>query len=156
MTARLKAVLCVLISGCGGPRTEPEIAFEAPSAPLPPAPPPDPAAAAPGRAPGTLQRAELRAELDAGLGRFLQRVELEPELEHGRFRGWRIVALRPQAFWAGVDLAPGDVVLSVNGMPIERETEAFAAFEALRSAKSLTVSYLRGGKARSLTYAIVD
>jgi hypothetical protein len=40
-------------------------------------------------------------------------------------KAFRIVALRPHEFWHGVDLAPGDVVTSVNGMPIERETQAY-------------------------------
>jgi S1-C subfamily serine protease len=94
--------------------------------------------------------------LDAGLGRFLQRVEVEPELESGSFVGFRIVELRPLDWWQGVDLAVGDVVTQVNGMPVEQPTEAHAAFESLRSASHVKVSYTRAGEARELAYSIVD
>jgi type II secretory pathway component PulC len=106
--------------------------------------------------PGTLKRSEVVSFLDAGFGRFLQRVEVEPNLDQGRFRGWNIVDLRPNTFWQGVDLRPGDTVVQVNGLPIEREMQAFEAFESLRTAEELTVSYYRASKPRALTYRILD
>jgi S1-C subfamily serine protease len=105
---------------------------------------------------GSLWRDEVHATVDAGLGWFLQRVDVEPSLEAGRFRGFRVVRLKPTDFWQGVDLRPGDVVVSVNGMPIERETQAYDAFVALKKADELRVRYLRGGRARELVYRIVD
>lgn len=128
-------------------------------APAPVAPAPRPPVAVTPAAqnpPGTLKRSELVAFLDAGLGRFLQRVEVEPNLDQGRFRGWNIVDLRPDTFWQGVDLRPGDTVVQVNGLPIEREMEAFEAFQSLRNAAELTVSYYRASKPRALTYRIID
>lgn len=97
----------------------------------------------------------MNATVDAGLGRFLQRVDVEAALDNGQFRGFRIVSLQPPEFWRGVDLEPGDVVTSVNGMPIERETQAYDAFTSLKQAKKLEVSYLRGGRERKLVYSIV-
>lgn len=94
--------------------------------------------------------------IDSGLGTFLQRVQVEPSLADGRFRGWTIVDLRPSTFWAPVDLKPGDVVTSVNGLPIERETEAWDAFESLRTAGELRIAYDRNGVERTLAYRIVD
>jgi type II secretory pathway component PulC len=94
--------------------------------------------------------------VDAGFWNFLQQVEVEPSLDDGRFRGWIIVALRPPAFWDGVDLAPGDIVTSVNDKPIERETEAFDAFQSLKTAPSLHVSYVRRGAERRISYQIAD
>jgi type II secretory pathway component PulC len=91
-----------------------------------------------------------------GLGRFLQKVDVEPSFAGGRFEGFRLVRVRPAAFWEGVDLKPGDVVLKVNGMPIERETEAYDAFQSLGAAPELRVDYLRDGQPRALVYPIVD
>jgi type II secretory pathway component PulC len=93
--------------------------------------------------------------VEAGLGSFLQRVELSPSLEDGAFRGFRVVALGPPEFWQAVDLQPGDIVLSVNGLPIERETQAYEAFQSLKSAEELVVSYRRSGEGRELRYKIV-
>jgi type II secretory pathway component PulC len=121
------------------------------------APKPAPSAAqAPSRPSGSLKRAEVVAFVNAGFWNFLQQVEVEPSLDDGRFRGWVIVALRPPAFWQGVDLAPGDVVTSVNDLPIERETEAFDAFQSLKTAPALSVAYVRSGAARRISYKIDD
>ncbi len=145
----LLASSAALATACGGaPRAE--TAASAPAtekaAPTPrPAPPPK----------GTLRRADVNAVLDAGFGRFLQTVAVEPRLDAGRFRGWTILDLEQGPFYDAVDLKPGDVVTRVNGMPIERDTEAFDAFESLRTASALTVDYARAGTERTIVYRIV-
>jgi S1-C subfamily serine protease len=138
-------------AACGGgtaaPRTEPPRA---------------PSAAASGEAlpaprPGRLRRADVTATLSRGLGDFLTRLELEPSLTGGKFRGWRIVKLRQgDPLWAGVDLAPGDVVTSVNGRPIERPEQALVAFQSLAIASELRVAYERDGARREIVYPIDD
>ena len=106
--------------------------------------------------PGALWRKDVEEVLDAGLGKFLQRADLRAELHEGSFVGFRIVELRPPAWWQGVDLVPGDVITRVNGMPIEQPTEAHDAFESLRKSDRLTVSYLRDGQPRELSYSIIS
>jgi hypothetical protein len=106
--------------------------------------------------PGALWRRDVNAVLDEGLGRFLQHAELDPEVQAGAFVGFRVLELRPAAWWQGVDLVPGDIVMQVNGMPIEQPTEAHAAFESLRQAAQLRVKYMRKGEARELLYSILD
>lgn len=104
---------------------------------------------------GTLRRADVERVVDAGLGRFLSQVAIEPALSGGKFTGWSIVSLRPPEFWSAVDLKPGDVVTRINGMAIEREVEAYDAFQAVRQAPTLEVSYLRQGQPRALRYTII-
>lgn len=105
---------------------------------------------------GSIWRDELIDSLNAGLGAFLQHVEVEASLEEGRFRGFRVLQLIPPGYWEGIDLEPGDVVVSVNGLPIERETQAYAAFEALRSAKEIRVVTLRSGAPREVVVGIIE
>jgi hypothetical protein len=104
---------------------------------------------------GTLQRADVERVVDAGLGRFLASVAIEASVSGGRFAGWSIVQLQPPELWRGIDLRPGDVVTRINGMAIEREGEAYDAFQAVRQAQALEVSYLRQGQPRALRYTIV-
>ena len=135
-----------------------------------PLPPPDPASVpgggaakvsepSPGAraaiASGTLQRADVERVVDAGLGRFLGNVVVEPSLSAGKFAGWSIVGFEPAGAWAGIDLRPGDVVTKINGLPIEREVDAFDAFQAVRQAQTLEVSYLRQNQPRTLRFTIV-
>jgi type II secretory pathway component PulC len=144
---------CLLwLSACGAAAPEPA------RTPVPVAQKPAvPVAASRPSAPlTTLQRKDVVGFIDSGFANFLQRVAVEPNLADGRFRGWTILDLQPTNFWAPVDLKPGDVVTSVNGLPIERDTEAWDAFESLRTAKELRVAYDRNGASRTLTYRIVD
>ena len=80
----------------------------------------------------------------------------QPVFVAGKFHGFRIAALRDDSFWAGVDINPGDVVVSVNGFPIEHPEQAQTAFESLDVASELHVAYERDGQPRDLVYAIVD
>lgn len=103
-------------------------------------------------------RSAIHAAIVDGLGVLLQRVDIDdqPAMVGGRFHGFRIAGLRASAFWAGVDLKPGDVVTAVNGMPIERPEQAQAALESLEAARELRVAFERDGQPRELVYAIVD
>lgn len=139
-------LMSLSLVGCGGARAsssapEPAVAAEAPPSPL--------------IREGTIPRAELDAVLELGVGRFLQRVTTTPHVEGGSFVGHRLVELNDPIF-AGVDLQPGDTLLRVNGMPLERPEQAVAVWNALRVASELTLDLLRDGEPRQLRYAIDD
>ncbi len=144
------ALLATYLVACGPSYPESEYPTAPPAGVAPSA---DDYAPAP---PGALWRRDVDEVVDAGLGKFLQRAELRAQLHEGTFVGFRVLELRPPAWWQGVDLLPGDVVTQVNGMPIEQPTEAHAAFESLRKADKLVVSYLRDGAPRELSYSIIQ
>jgi hypothetical protein len=154
-TALLLALSPVLvgtpIAACGGSLMDEPI--EAPSAGDPPS---IAAAPKPKAPPGSLFRKDVNATVEEGLGYFLQRVSVDPEIVGGKFQGFRIVELRPAEYWQGVDLKPGDVVTKVNGQSIERDIDAYQAFQGLLAAPSLRVSFVRGGSPRELVFAILD
>lgn len=117
--------------------------------PKPAAPPPEP------QPKDGIARSMVDRALKAGLGRFLAYVEIEPSLDDKhKFVGWRVVALHGS--WDGVDLAVGDVVLRVNGFPIERDDQANKAFQSLAVASEIRVALLRDGKPTELRLAIVE
>jgi hypothetical protein len=142
-------VLLELVTACGAAPVVP-VAAPKPVVPVAAAP------AAPRPPKGTLFRADVNALIDRGFPDFLQRVDVEPRLVEGQFRGWSIVNLNPADFWSGVDLKPGDIVTRVNDLPIERETEAFDAFESLKQSDGLRVAFQRDGQNRLLEYKFVD
>ena len=143
-------VLLGLLIGCGAasepPVETPKAVAKAPIAQKPARPRPPQ---------GALYRDDVNALIDRGFPEFLQRVEVEPRLVDGQFRGWSIVNLNPSDFWSGVDLKPGDIVTRVNDLPIERETEAFDAFESLKRSDALRVAFQRDGQSRVLEYKII-
>jgi type II secretory pathway component PulC len=103
-----------------------------------------------------IQRAALDEVLDAGLGAFLGRVTTAPSLDGNHFVVFQLVALRDADLFAGVDLQPGDVIMSVNGQSIERPDDAFTAWTGLRVASEITIAVLRDGQRRDLRFPIVD
>jgi len=104
-----------------------------------------------------LARADVSAVVDAGLGRFLRTVDVSPVLERGAFVGFRILRFRSEdGRYDAIELAPGDVVVRVNGSPIERPEQALAIFNGLRVVSELRVEYTRAGERREVRFAIVD
>jgi len=150
---RAAAFLPILLfcASCGG---TPVIEGPAPAL-LPPPPAPE-ATLPPNRPPrGKLYRDDVQAAVDQGFPQFLQKVQVEANVRDGKFAGWLVRALYPQDFWADVDLQPGDIVTQVNGLPIERETQAYDAFQSLKTAPRLVVSYVRDGAPRTLAFDII-
>ena len=149
--ASLAALVTLVLAGCGGATVK--VAARTPPAVSAPAPKPTEEAASD----HSLRRSSVRSVVKEGLGAFLQSVVLDdqPVMKEGRFHGFKIDSLDP-GFWTGVDLRPGDVVVRVNGMPIEHPEEALVVFRALEVAGDLRVEYERDGQGRELRYAIVD
>jgi hypothetical protein len=101
---------------------------------------------------GVIDRAGLVLIIDAGLGRFFQKVHVSPQLDSGKFVGFKIASIDPA--WSEVPLQAGDVVQSVNGLPIERPEQAMAAFEQLRGADELVLALSREGVDAVLRFRI--
>ncbi len=155
---RFIMVLALLapLAGCGGNADEAEPAGPmatagGSSAPLVPSAPEIRVVS------GEIARADMNAVIDAGLGRFLQGVGTEAQLDGGRFVGFTLTRLYPEdARFQRLDLRPGDVVVRVNGQPIERPEQALAVWNGLRVASELMVEYVRAGEPRQLRFDILD
>jgi type II secretory pathway component PulC len=158
----LALVVALGMAGCGGGAAG---SAASPSTPATGAPPTvttaarSPAAAAkkPDLPANAIRRSIVRDLLAQGPGAFLQRIAVDdqPVFVGGKFHGFRITALRGD-MWQGVDLKPGDVVIGVNGFPVEHPEEALEAFKSLAVSSELKVMYERDGVPRELKYAIVD
>lgn len=122
-----------------------------PPPPAPPKPPPQEPAAV--RVPdGALDRGVLEVVLREGPPWILERVPVEEVLDSGKFVGWRVQELPYD--WQGIDLQPGDVVTSVNAMPIETPNDFWAAWTSLSVASELKIAYLRDGEPKELSIPI--
>src|SRR5271166_6011126 len=152
MRSPILLTLVLGLGGCGGAEAVPVPASAPPTARV--APP----AAGPAVDEHKLLRSAIRDAVSMGLGAFLQHltVDDQPVRVGGKFHGFRIATLADGGFWGGVDLRPGDVVTSVNGLPIERPEQAQTAFESLEVSSELRVTYDRDGQPRELVFAIVD
>ncbi|HWU90652.1 MAG TPA: PDZ domain-containing protein, partial [Kofleriaceae bacterium] len=104
---------------------------------------------------GTIARDRLLAVLDAGPPSFLRQLEVTPRMSGERFVGWELVQLVDrQGPLSDVDLAPGDVLLSVNGQPVSRPDQLQLLWDSLRTANALTAQLWRGAGKLTLEFAI--
>jgi S1-C subfamily serine protease len=104
---------------------------------------------------GTIARAHLVAVLDAGPGTFLRQLEVAPRLSGDRFVGWQLVQLLDrQGPLHDVDLAPGDVLLAINGKPLSRPEQLQVVWDSLRTANEVTARMWRGDQKLDLHFTI--
>jgi type II secretory pathway component PulC len=156
--------LALVVMACGSavsnlPRTLDDEAEPRKTAPAPRAAPRDPprTAAPAGKSVrnGTIARARLVAVLDAGPGTFLRQLEVAPRMSGDRFVGWQLVQLIGDTGpLTEVDVAPGDVLLAINGKPLERPDELQTVWDSLRTANELTAQLSRGDARVELRFTI--
>jgi len=124
----------------------------------PAAPPDHPRVVAPpgkGLRTGTIARDRLVAVLDAGPATFLRQLEVAPRLSGNRFVGWQLVQLIDHAGpLHDVDLAPGDVLLAINGKPLSRPEQLQTVWDSLRTANEVTAQMSRGDQPLELHFTI--
>ena len=126
------------------PPDDPMLAAERPTAP-----------AGPGLRSGTIARDRLLAVLDAGPPSFLRQLEVTPRMSGERFVGWELVQLvDPASPLTDIDVAPGDVLLSINGRPLSRPDQLQLLWDSLRTANALTAQLWRGADKLTLEFAI--
>ena len=104
---------------------------------------------------GTIERARLVAVLEGGPGAFLRQLEVTPHMDGARFVGWQLVQLLDRnGPLVDVDVAPGDVLLAINGKPLSRPDELQALWDSLRTANTLDADLWRGNAKLRLSFAI--
>jgi hypothetical protein len=113
------------------------------------------------RAPGTIFRDELvRATHDGRPGYLMGQLgPPEPHKVSGRFRGWRILEVfpdDPELCRPGCDLRPNDVILTVNGSPLERPEHLSELVQSIPELNELKVRLIRDNQLHERTYAVVD
>lgn len=104
---------------------------------------------------GTIERARLIAVLDGGPGAFLRQLEVTPRMDGERFVGWQLVQLLDRTGpLVEVDVAPGDVLLAINGKPLSRPDQLQAVWDSLRTANELDADLWRGADKVRLSFRI--
>lgn len=106
---------------------------------------------------GTLERAILLATLDAKPGELLQCFEVAAVEDGGKFAGWRLVRFirRCGDRFTGVDLAVGDVLLSVNGRVLVKPTDLADLWQELYKADVIVAELRRGASPFILRFNVV-
>jgi type II secretory pathway component PulC len=104
---------------------------------------------------GTIERAKLIAVLDQGPPVVLRQLDFFARMDGNRFVGWQLTkVLDTQGMFMDVDLAPGDVLLAINGKPISRPDQFQTVWDSLRTANQLNAELWRGNSKLELSFQI--
>lgn len=114
---------------------------------------PPPPAAAEAAPPGerTLARADVERRLAQEIPRILAETTLLPVTEDGRVTGFALTRLPEGSLLSDTGLQPGDVLLEVNGTPVDSLATLAGLFTRLRQESDLQARVLRGGSPVTLT-----
>lgn len=104
---------------------------------------------------GDIPRRQLDRVLANGPGHFLRQLEVEPVHVQGTFVGHRILRVAPGPL-QHVDAVPGDIVLSVNDLPIGTPADFQRLWESLRTAVVVRAWIERGGERHELIFRVLD
>lgn len=88
------------------------------------------------------------------LGEVLKSARMEPRLVNGATDGFVIAMLQPGSLLSQMGFHKGDVVLQVNGMPLDSPEKALQIFQQLREARSLRVHIERQGQPSVFEYEV--
>ena len=88
------------------------------------------------------------------INQLITQIRVVPNFQDGKANGFKVFAIKPNSIFSKIGLKNGDVIQSVNDRNINSPDKAFAAFQDLKSEKSLAVEILRRGSKKSLHYEI--
>jgi type II secretory pathway component PulC len=118
--------------------------------------PPPPAEELPATCTGktelTLARSEVNSALQ-NLAEVTKGVRVTPAVSNGVVSGFRLTKLRAQ-FLLEAGLCDGDVVSTLNGVPLTSPDKALEAYSVLKGAKRVEIGVTRGGKPLTLTVTL--
>jgi general secretion pathway protein C len=111
-----------------------------------------PARAAPGADLPRVQRSEWLEDPE----RLLQSVQARPIIRDGALYGLEVRPVRNARQFQQAGLQPGDVITSVNGMPLAAIETPENLFEELAAQSQVGIVVDRGGEALPLTIQLID
>jgi len=137
----------------GGERVEVRLAGAAPVTP-PPLPPPA-AASTPPEDPETparsMERREMERRLSQEVPRILAETTLVPATDAGQIAGFTLTRLPEGTLLTDAGLRPGDVLTSVNDVPIDSLATLIGLWPRLQTERDIRAVVLRNGQPVALT-----
>ena len=106
--------------------------------------PPMPMSSAPEAAPQNL--AELRQEISSNPERLMDAVRAMPVMEQGKLTGYRIYPAGNPSMFNQLGLKPGDVVTSVNGIPLTDPAQSMRVLASVKTSDQVSITLLRNGQ----------
>lgn len=147
--------------------------FQPPNAAPPPAAAapvivePGPAAGGPGKVPADIEKGIQKVDdktfnVDRNVvdkiienqAELMRSARIIPEQQDGKVVGIRLLNIRPETLLGKLGLQTGDMLKSINGFDMTSPEKALEAYAKLRTAPSIQVGIVRGGKPTNIDFNI--
>lgn len=102
-----------------------------------------------------LSSAQIESVLKAGPHAVIRAFEVEPAYRDKAFVGFRIMRINPHpVFGVASQIKIGDILVSANGVRIETPGQFMGAWQKLKTAKSVTIRFLRDGQPKLISWSV--
>lgn len=91
-------------------------------------------------------------KLTQNYGTLLTQVDFVPYIVNGQPQGFKLRWVSPNSIFYKIGFRQGDVIVSVNGIPIKNTEDVFRVLQILRNEPSLRIKVLRRG--REITFNV--
>lgn len=86
---------------------------------------------------------------------YFTKARIVPAFRDGQGVGLKLFNIQPDSMYAKAGLRNGDVVMSLNGMPLSPAQKALETYEKVKTAPKIDAEVERDGKRLHLTYVVV-
>jgi general secretion pathway protein C len=88
------------------------------------------------------------------LNELLRQARMEPNIVEGRTEGFVVRMIRPKSLLDTLGIQRGDILMQINGMPLDSPEKALQVFQQLREAKHLSIGLTRSGTPMNFEYEV--
>jgi general secretion pathway protein C len=99
----------------------------------------------------TLQRSMIEESFN-DMNKLMTEIAITPNMEDGQANGLSLNRISPNSVFRRMGLRNGDVLLGVNGQPIQSTEDAMRLYEGLKSSDNLQLQLKRRGQERTIDY----
>lgn len=89
---------------------------------------------------------QLRNEIVQHPERLLDMMRAMPVMQNGKLEGYRVFPVGNSNAFSQLGLQPGDIVTSVNGMPLDNPAQSMQVLNNIRTSSQVSVTFTRNGQ----------
>ncbi len=99
----------------------------------------------------TLQRSMVEESFN-DMNRLMTEIAITPNMEDGQPNGLSLNRISPNSIFRRMGLRNGDVLMGVNGEPIQSPEDAMRMYQGIKSSNEIQVQVKRRGQDRTIIY----